>query len=202
MNVRVITRSAVSTSLRMVRMPLDAAINVLPGDGTRAKLAVDRADAAARSFAGAVTGDPELREDARRRRVAANERQQAVNLRDKADQTTEESHLRAEKRSEQAQQRRQEADRRAASRRKQADQEAASKRARAASAEKQRKTASRNVKRSVEARIEETAPEKRLEALEERAEAQQERQEALTASDEARRLGEAAAAVKEERKEA
>ena len=86
-------------------------------------------------------------------------------------------------------------------RREQAEQEHEGRRQRAASAEKQRKEASRNVEDRVEEHIEETAPEKQLEALETQAAAQREREEALTVHDEAQRLGDAAAAVKDERKE-
>ena len=46
-----------------------------------AEIAVDRADATVRDLAGGVLLDPELREDAARRRTAATEREKAVRLR-------------------------------------------------------------------------------------------------------------------------
>jgi hypothetical protein len=53
----------------------------------------------------------------------------------------------------------------------------------------------------VEEKIEELAPEARLDTLEEKAAAQREREVALAERDEAQRLADAAAALKEERKE-
>ena len=55
MNMRVIPRTAVDSYLRLLRLPLDGAISLLPGNGTGAKpaaaLALDRLDAALQSRA-------------------------------------------------------------------------------------------------------------------------------------------------------
>ena len=79
MNVRRIPGTAVESSLRLVRLPLDAAVDRLPGNGTgarpTARLALDRADAAVRAFAGTILGDSVLREDAQMRRVALEARE-------------------------------------------------------------------------------------------------------------------------------
>jgi hypothetical protein len=205
MNIRTIPRTAVKTSLRLARLPFDVAVQLLPGNGAGAKgkaqRAVDQADATARAVAGSVMLDSELREDARRKRAAAGERAKAANLRAKADRTTTEARSRAERRGEQAQRRRKEADTRASRRREQAKQEHERKRERAAEVEQERAQASRNVQERTEQQIEQEAPERRLDVLEDRAEAQEQADQALTERDEASRLGEAAAAVKEERKE-
>ena len=82
MNARSIPGAAVENSLRLVRVPLDAAIGWLPGNGTgarpTARLALDRADAALRAFAGTIFGDSVLSEDAQMRRAALNEREQGA----------------------------------------------------------------------------------------------------------------------------
>jgi hypothetical protein len=56
MNARSIPRTAVESSLRLVRVPLDAAIGWLPGNGTgarpKASLAFDRSDATVHAVAG------------------------------------------------------------------------------------------------------------------------------------------------------
>ena len=68
MNGRSIPRAAVESSLRLVRLPLDAGIGRLPGNGTgarpTARLALDRTDATLRAFVGTLLSDPVLREDA------------------------------------------------------------------------------------------------------------------------------------------
>ncbi|MBV8956477.1 MAG: hypothetical protein JO153_18040 [Solirubrobacterales bacterium] len=205
MNLRVIPRTAFTTSLRLARLPLDIAIGVLPGDGagpkSRARAAVDRADATARSVAGTLMLDPELREDARRRSLAVHEREQAIRLRSKARRTTGQARARAEQRGQQAQRRRQQAESRASRRREQAEAEHERQRQSAAAVEERLTEASREVQERTEERIEETAPERRLDALQEKVEAQREAEQALSTRDEASRLGEAAAAVKEERTE-
>jgi len=202
MNLRSIPRGALTTSLTLARVPLDAAIGLLPRRRAEsASLAADRADATIRSVAGTLTADRQLREDARKRRAATNERRKAAALRGRAEQVTEDAHETAEVHGERAQRRRTEADRRAARRRTEAKRDAERNRSRAATAEQRRKEASRKVEDRVETQIEAEAPEKRLDALEERAEAEEQAVEALTAADEAQRLGDAAAAVKEERKE-
>jgi hypothetical protein len=205
MNVRAIPRTAVKTSLRLARIPFDAAVQLLPGNGTgvqgKAKRAVDRADATARAVAGSVMLDSQLRDEARQQRAAAGERAKAADLRTKAQRTATEARARSERRGEQAQRRRKEADAKASRRREQAKQEHQRKRERAAQVEHQRAEASRNVQERTEEQIAQEAPERRLEVLEDRADAQRQADQALTERDEASRLGEAAAAVKEARKE-
>ncbi len=68
MNARAIPRTAVESYLRLVRLPLDGAVGLLPGNRTgakpAAKLALDRADATLRAVIATILRDPALREDA------------------------------------------------------------------------------------------------------------------------------------------
>src|SRR5512133_1044287 len=105
MSLRSLPRAAVGTSLKLARLPLDAALKVT-GVGTRGEAAVDRAEAAAADVAGVALGDDELRRDARRRRTAADEREQAQDLREAADRREAEAADAAEQRKEAAAERR------------------------------------------------------------------------------------------------
>src|SRR5436305_8401500 len=108
MNVRSIPRAAIKTSIRMTRLPLDISFAVLSVEKRGAKLALDRADATARSLAGMLLSDDVLQEDGARRRAAAEERGRAVRLREQAAETAEEADQRVEQRHRQAQRRRRE----------------------------------------------------------------------------------------------
>ncbi|HWK18585.1 MAG TPA: hypothetical protein VNR66_14125, partial [Solirubrobacteraceae bacterium] len=70
MNALALPRTAVDRYLRVVRLPLDRAIALLPGDetgaGPAAKLTVDRVDAEVRAAIAALLRDPALRRDAER----------------------------------------------------------------------------------------------------------------------------------------
>lgn len=125
MNVRAIPRAALGGYLKLVRFPLDTAIALLPGDGTgagpAAELALDRADATVRGVVGTILGDPELVEDADRRRTAAEERRRALRLRAEAQRRTEEADSRLAERQESSERQRQQAEQRARSQREQAE---------------------------------------------------------------------------------
>ena len=200
MNVRTITRAAVGGSIRLVRMPYELALGVIPGEATAAKLALDRADATARGIAGAVLRDPELREDARRRHAAAAERRRAVSLRADAEQVGDTAEEQLEQGHRRAQARRSQADRRSASRRSQSERKRTQRRRTAAEDESRRREQSGDLEERVEEAIEERAPAARLEAADVKAEAQAELDQALTETDEAQRLEHAAERAKEERK--
>src|SRR5689334_1918187 len=143
MNVRVIPRTVVTGSLNLVRMPLDTAISLLPGNGQgvkpKAQLAIDRADATARSVAGAVMGDAVLLEDAHRRGQAADERQRGLQLRGRARKTAEESDARLRTREDKATKQRQQARERAKTRRQQAETRADAQKQAAAESETRRR---------------------------------------------------------------
>jgi hypothetical protein len=107
MTTRDIPRAAVDSYLRLVRWPVDTAVGLLPGDDQRgarpaAELTVDRADATLRGLAGRVLADAELRQDAARRRVAADERERALHLRAEAQRTQRQADDRLSERQESA----------------------------------------------------------------------------------------------------
>src|SRR3954447_8713985 len=120
MNLRVIPRTALDGYLKLVRLPLDTAVSLLPGNGTgagaAAALALDRADAMVRGVAGMALGDPVLSDDAARRSAAADERQPALRLRTEAERTSGGAKQRPAERDDEAERRRRQA-------REQADQE-------------------------------------------------------------------------------
>lgn len=90
MSIRSIPRSAIGGAVKLTRMPLDVVVSLLPGDGNgggpgpAAGIAVDRIEATLLDAAGMALGDRELREDATRRRLSADERARALHLRDDA----------------------------------------------------------------------------------------------------------------------
>ena len=202
MNTHTISRTAVNGYLRLARTPVDLAIGLLPGDpaaGEARKLAVDRADATARAVAAALLRDPQLRDDAQRRRKAAQERARALSLRAQARRTGEAADEHLDERHEQAEERRRRAAEQAKERRAAAARERRERTKRAQQTERKREQASRDVHAKVEDRIEEREPAERLEVVEAQAQAQREQETALAEQAEAQRLAEAAAALKEER---
>ncbi len=162
MNARSISRTAVEGSLRLVRLPLDAAIGRLPGNGTgprpTATLALDRADATLRAFAGTILGDSVLREDAHMRRAALKERERAQALRGEAQEKTEEADARLQERQDQAARQRAQAELRAKSRRDVADGERREKTRRAGQLERKRLEASDNAAGRADEAVNQRAP--------------------------------------------
>ena len=204
MNARRIPGTAVANSLRLVRAPLDAAVGWLPGNGTgaqpTARLALDRADAAVRAFAGTILGDSVLSEDAQMRRAALKEREQGQALRGKAEAKTEQADTRLEQRYDQIARQRAQSELRAKSKRDEAERELGEKTRRAEQIERQRLTASKKAANRANDAVSERTPEARLEALDAKSAALRKKEEALAARDEARRLREAASRTKAERK--
>jgi len=204
MSIRAIRRGAVDSAVKLARLPLDVAVSLLPGNGTGARpaasIAVDRWDAALRDVAGYALRDDELREDAARRRVAADERARALRLRAEADARSAAADDRFAGRVERAEEHRATAEQRAERERRQAEQRRAEKTRTAAQAETKRKAASSRARATVDDAIEEQADEARLEQLETEARALEEREAALTAKAEAQRLQDAATAKKAARK--
>ena len=204
MNVRVIPRTALTGYLKLVRTPLDSAIGLLPGNGNgpkpTAQLAVDRADATIRFMAGALLRDPVLLEDGQRRREAADERERAVRLRTREDQTAETADTRLEQREEQASKQRRQARGTADARRRQAESQAQKEKQQAAKTESRRREASRKAAAKREEAIEKRAPREQLQSIEAKNEALRAREAELAARDEARRLADAATKVRAERK--
>jgi hypothetical protein len=94
-----IRRAALDAHMRLARKPVDRTAKLF-GEG--AEIGVERADASVRDVAGRLLFDDELREDARRRRVAANEREEAARLKGKAEDVRSDARETAERRKAQA----------------------------------------------------------------------------------------------------
>jgi hypothetical protein len=204
MNLRTIPRTAIGGTLKLSRLPFDAAIALLPGGGQGgkpAKVRLDLADARVRSTVAALIGDHEMREDARHREEAALQRRRAIELRDQGDQKVQRAEASTERRRDQAQERRERADARAKTERKRADQQAAQVKKDAAERERKRDEAVEQAAAKREEQVKNEADRERLAAVSAKSEALEERDQAFTASDEAQRLADAAARAKSERKE-
>ncbi len=205
MSARTITSATIDTYLKLLRRPADMLIARLPGQrtgiGPAARLMVDRLDAAVRTGLAATLSDDTLRADARRREAAADERARALELRREAERRTKKAETRVQDSQAQATRQRERASAKAGERRRQAGEKQRTRTRRAAQTEQSRTEASREQEAAAAARIEARAAEALLPAVEEQAQALNGQQVAAEQSDEARRLGEAAARVKAERKQ-
>lgn len=192
MSLRDIPRTAVGSAVKLTRLPLDIVVSMLPGNGTGTKpaaaIAVDRFEATLRDAAGIALFDNELREDATRRRLAADERERELRLRAEAERRSAEADERFSARVEDAEDRRSAAEQRAEHERQAAEQRKQQRAANAARRAQTRKAANRKVRAKVEQKIEQDSDAARLEALEKEAKALEEREAALTAQSEAQRL--------------
>jgi hypothetical protein len=206
MSIRAIPRTAIGGSIKAVRLPLDIAVSLLPGDGAgprpRAGIALDRLEAHVRELAGAVLGDEVLREDAARRRLAADERERAVRLRTAAARRADEADERLAETREDAEERREEAAERARRQRAEAGQAREQRFREAAHVERKRRAANESVRSNADEAIDEVAAEARLKQLEREAAALDEQAGALTAEAEAQRLQDEATRRKAARKSA
>ncbi len=204
MTVRSISRTALEISLTLVRLPLDAVIGRLPGNGTgaqpAARLALDRADATLRAVAGTMLGDPVLREHAQTRRAALKERERAHALRGEAQEKTQEADARLQERQDQVARQRAQAELRAKSRRDAADRQRRAKTRRAGELERTRLAASDNATGRADEAVNQRAPRATLETLDAKSDALRRKEAALAASDEANRLREAAGRAKTARR--
>ena len=200
MAFRTVSRIGLDASIRAARTPLDLTTRLLGRSESGLGLAVDRADARARSLAGALLGDDELRADAALRHAATDERVRALRLREKAEEVDQQGEMRVEEREQTARRRRTDAARRAQQRKADAEKERRGREQRAAQAEQDRKARNERERTEAQEKARARADQSRLEALEEKAEALQEEEEALVAADEAQRLARAAGSVKERRK--
>jgi len=206
-NVGALRRFAVDSALRLVRLPLDTMIGLLPSDGesaaaprATAKLALDRADGTVRAILGNILGDPVLREDAQNRYAAADERERALRLRGEAEWMSEAADERLDQRHEQSERERKQAQQRAKAQREETDRKRREKTDRAAEVDRERLAASNEAAVRAREEVSDKASEERLEALESKAAALAQQEQALTARDEARRLRDAASRAKAERK--
>jgi hypothetical protein len=200
---RSIGRVAIDRWLRVIRMPIDVAAHLMPDDrGPRnaAMLAVDRADATVRAAAGNLLNDDVLREDAARRRLAAEERQRALALHQRAEEKSQESDGRLVNDLERAERLRERAERDAEAARESVSEAAAMQTSRAKKTAAAQRRATDEALESRTDAVEKQAKRKRLEVLDEQGEALDREADALTATDEAQRLARAASSAKAARK--
>ena len=197
--LRTIQRTAVDASLKLARLPLDTVLR-LAGRNGAATRSVDAAEATARDVAGIVLRDPELREDAARRRAAVGERARAQELHEQAQAIADRADEKLERREQEAERRRRQAESDSGKRKQEADRRRKAKESRAAKTAGQRKKAAGKQAAKAEEEIEDDARRTRLEQLERETEALGEREVALTAADEAQRLRSATERAKEARK--
>ena len=131
--------------LRVARLPFDVMAHLIPngerGPRQGVTLAVDRADATIRAFAGAALGNDGLLLDANQRRAAADERARAIRLRTEAREQEVQADRRLDERRGEAERLRSRADREATEREEQAEQK------RRARKEKLRETTARQQQR-------------------------------------------------------
>ena len=202
MTLLTIPGKAVDGALRLIRLPADLVLSIVPESraATSAGLMIDRADAAVRRQAGRVLSDSEMREDASQRRVAADERRRAFRLRTEADARLETAEAATEQRRDEAKARRKKANEQAKRRQARAKDQREQKKAQAAKAANDRKVAARTDAAKVEEKVETRGKLDRLEQLEKRSKALEVKESAVRAAAEARRLEEAAATAKGRRK--
>lgn len=205
MTARTLTSATIDRYLKLIRRPADMVIARLPGQrtglGPAARLIVDRLDAAVRTGLAATLSDDTLRTDARRREAAADERERALELRREAGRRTKKAETRVQDTQAEATSRRERASAAAGERRRRASEKKQARTQQAAKAEQSRTEASREQEATAADRIEAETAEAMLPAVEEQAQALNGQEVAAEQSEEARRLAEAAARVKAERKQ-
>jgi len=202
MNMHTIPTAALGGSLKLVRLPVDAALS-LGGERsstTTVKLALDRAEATLLGVAGTALGNDAVKQDARRRHEAAREREYALRLRAQAAQRSARADERVTELQDDADRLRADADATAEKKRKQAERKRQATRRQAARAAERRKDAVQESAARSEQAIDEHAKHERLEVLDTKAQALDEQELALTAAEQAQHLSEAAAAAKASRK--
>jgi hypothetical protein len=206
MSLQTISRTAVDSYLKLLRLPADAVAGVLrpkngrAGETSPVELALDRFEAAVRDAAGRVLHDGQLQAEARLKRAAADERERALALRGEAERQSREADKEFVARQEVAEQRRDDAARLAEEKKERARQHRAQTSARLSEAEQQERAVVEAQKDETEATIDDRARRSRLAQLGSVAETLEEEEEALTARSEAQRLRRAAAETKAKRK--
>lgn len=202
MNVLTIPRTAVVGSIKLARLPVDGALTLSRvGHGaTSMKLALDRIEASVLGVAGAALRDDGVKQDARRKSEAADERASALRLRAEAAQRSERADQRVAERQHDADRRRADAAATAESKHAQAERRRESTKGQAAEAAQSRKQATEEAAARAQEAIDDRAKRERLETLDAKAEVLEEKERALAAADEAQQLSDAAAAAKANRK--
>ncbi|MEY2566067.1 MAG: hypothetical protein QOE35_596 [Actinomycetota bacterium] len=204
MNVKRIPSEALDRYLTLVKSPLDLVARRTRREGddvtSAFELLLDRVDAGVRDAAGRLLGDEALQDDARKRRLAAAERERALRLKAEAAQRTEQADQEFAQRQRAAEDRRQQAERRAEEEKRRIEQEKQAKERQVEQTAAERKAANRKVASTVEGAVDDRANRSRLQQLETEAEALREEEEALAAKSTAKQLATAAAKTKAARK--
>jgi colicin import membrane protein len=200
--IRTVSRSAVGGYISLVRFPFDSGVRLFGNGrwGSRAELALDRFDAAARQFAGRALRDEELVEDGARLRVATSERERALSLREEAEARSQHADGRIADREKHAERQRREAAKRSADRKKRAERQRKAESRRLSDVEARRKAAARKAATDRKASLNHRAKKGRLEQLDQEAGALAKRERALVAKQESQRLRQAASKTKAARK--
>ena len=204
MSARAISRSAVGGYIKMLRLPFDAAVGLRTRNGRKdlsgAAITLDRFEARLRSIAGHTLRDDELVQDAERRRLAADERERAGDMRAEAQRRSDHGEERLSEREKKADQQRRHAARLAADRKKRAEQQREAESRRIAGLETRRRRANQKTTARKAEEIEDRSKRARLQQLDQEADALAKKREALTTKNESQRLRRAASAAKSKRK--
>jgi hypothetical protein len=195
-------RNAVDRSLRILRLPIDKTVGVFDrgGNTDSVELAIDRADAAVRRFAGCVLRDEDLQRDASARRIAADERGRALELRSAADRERRRADAELREELDTAEERREQAEARADQQRSRVERERRANSRQAAQTAEQRKAAARKAAQQTEGDVAARAKKARLSELDQKAAVLDAADDAATAAGEAQRLQRTASEVKATRK--
>src|SRR3954468_11985472 len=158
MDLLPIPRTVVSTSLKIVRLPLEQALKLATGsngaaDENSIRATADRADAAARDVAGKATGDDQLQRTATRRRRAADQRDEAATRKRQADERKQQAERRRATGRRQAQQKPAQASRRAQAERPAAEEQRRARERRAEEATNKRETEARGAAEETQAQV-------------------------------------------------
>ncbi len=198
-----ISRTAVDGYLKVVRTPADAVLSRAKSERSKALgLKVDRADATARSVAGTALRDVTLKDDARKRRAAADERERALRLRGVAEEHLTHAAEQEREAEAAAEKRRREAALEAERKKQQAKRRKEGAKKSAAKKSAERKGSAKQRATETKAEAAKQAKREKLAQLESKEAALAEKEAAVNATDEAKRLADAAAEAKAKRKNA
>ena len=206
MSLQTLSRTAVNGYLKVLRLPANAVAGVLrprnsrDGETTAVELTLDRVEAAVRGAAGRALHDTQLQDEARRQRLAADERERALELRRAAERQSRQADEEFVARTDTVEQRRRDAARQAEEKKERARQRRKETTARLTEAEEHGRAVVQARKDQTEGAIDDTARRSRLEQLSTEAETLEDEEQALTARSEAQRLRRAASETKAKRK--
>jgi hypothetical protein len=204
MQTRAIGHRAIDGWLKLVRLPVDTFARLLPNGQTgprdSAMLMVDRADATMRGAIGGLLGDDALQQDAHLRRVTADERERAMELRAEAEAKTRQADARLRARQDKAAQQRAKAEQVAEKRLNDVSEKRADRQRRLKKTATKQEQAVERDRQKKRTAADKRARRQRLDVLDGQAKALDRKSAALTARDEAQRLRRAASKAKTARK--